>query len=740
LSFFEELKRRHVFRSAIAYLALAWLLTEVAGTLFPGFGIPDWAFRFVVIVLALGFVPVLVFSWAYEITPEGVKREKDVVRDEASAWRAARRLDKLTIGIVVVALAFIVADRFWLGSRLGQPAEVSEQTSTPAEPAAEEGVELPLNSIAVLPFANRSDNPKDVFFVDGIHDDLLTFISQIGSIRTISRTSVMKYRDSTLSIPEIARELAVATVLEGGVQRAGDQVRINVQLIDAHSDAHLWSQIYDRELTASNVFAIQSEIAGSIAEALRAELTPEARERIASVPTENLEALEAYFLGRQTMATRRVTDLAEAVEHFERAVALDPDFALAYVGLAYSSALYWNYASLPSEEPLERAGKAAQRALQLDPGLAEAHTAEGLVKWYGREFEEAEEAFKRAIRLNSNEVQAHQWIGHMLGSRGGRVEEALGYSRNAVKLDPKSAIILADYGDVLNNAGRFDEALAQFQQAVRIEPRFAKGYRLIGQQAVRFGRLDQAISAFRTALDIEPGNWSMISNVGSLYLGLGDDQRAEYWFRLASKQAPGGEEQLGVNLGRLYLYRGEVERAMAYFGSAWASNPDNQIVLYYLVNHDLAEGDVAGALARYRKAFPGLLGGEPVVDGPNHVAAIQLAVIYSRTGEEELAERLLGLAWQVTQSFEPRHYEDEAAIHAMRGNDKAALDALRSLGLDIQIQAWQDFIVDHPAFEGLFDDPEFQALDEAFEAEMARQLARVREMEASGELPPLPGD
>ncbi len=737
MSFFAELKRRHVVRAGVAYLALAWLLIEVAGTLFPGFGIPDWAFRFVVIVLALGFVPVLVFSWAYEITPEGVKREQDVVRDEASAIAAARRMDKLTIGIVVVALAFIVADRFWLSPRLGQPDVASQEPAEQAEMPADEGADLPPSSIAVLPFANRSDNPKDVFFVDGIHDDLLTFISQIGSIKTISRTSVMKYRDSTLSIPEIARELAVATVLEGSVQRAGDQVRINVQLIDARTDAHLWSQIYDRELTASNVFAIQSEIAGSIAEALRAELTPHDRERIASVPTENLEALEAYFLGRQKMATRRVADLAEATEHFEQAVALDPEFALAYVGLAYSTALYWNYAQLRSEELLVEGRLAAQHALRLDPGLAEAHTAEGLLEWYGREFEKAEEAFKRAIRLNPNEVQAHQWLGHMLGSRG-RVEEALEYSRKAVLLDPKSAIILADYGDVLNWAERYEEAVEQFRQAVAIEPQFSKGYRRLGDLAIASGSLVEGISAYREAQALEPENWRILRSLASIFLALGDDQRAEDLIRMAVEKAASGEEQLGVSLGRLYLYRGDDERAMTHIGSAWAGNPDDQIALYYLANHDLAEGDITGALDRYRKAFPGLLGDEPAVDGPNHVVAIQLAVIYSRSGEAELAERLLDLAWQVAESFEPRHYGDEAAIYAMRGNRQAALDALRSMGRLEQIQSWREFVVGHPALQVLFDDPEFQALNDEFEAEMARQLAQVREMEASGELPPLP--
>lgn len=366
MSLLRELKRRNVFRTAIAYLALAWLLTEVAGTVLPGFGVPDWAFKFVVILLALGFVPVLLFSWVYEITPEGLKRERDVVRDDSITHLTAKRLDYATIAMLILAAGVLLADHLWLDnrtdstrSRLSPEPEQSDSTT-----GRSEATPL-LNSIAVLPFANRSNLPEDAFFVDGIHDDLLTYIAQIGSIKTISRTSVMKYRDSTQSVPDIARELDVATVLEGGVQRSGDTVRINVQLIDARTDDHLWSQIYDRELTAANVFTIQSEIATAIAEALRTELTPAARQRFENAPTDNLEALEAYFLGRQSMATRTVSDLARAVEYFESATTADPTFALAYAGLSLASALYENYAGLTGED--RRAWLDSSRAAQTVP-------------------------------------------------------------------------------------------------------------------------------------------------------------------------------------------------------------------------------------------------------------------------------------------------------------------------------------------------------------------------------------
>jgi TolB-like protein/Tfp pilus assembly protein PilF len=521
-----ELKRRNVFRAAIAYLALAWLLIEVAGTLFPGFGIPDWAFRFVVIVLALGFVPLLIFSWAYEITPDGLKREKEVVRDESVTHLTAKRLDTLTIGLIVVALAFIVVDRLWLGQRLfPQPAPVAEPVQTVIGAAKTEPVYVP-NSIAVLPFANRSDNPKDVFFVDGIHDDLLTYISQIGSIKTISRTSVMKYRDSTQSIPEIAKELGVATVLEGGVQRAGEQVRINVQLIDARSDDHLWSNIYDRQLTATNIFTIQSEIAESIADALRATLTPEARERIHSIPTENLEALESYFLGRQSMAMRTASELNSATTYFEAAITQDPTFSLAYVGLAETYLLRTSYGDLSSKEGFAKSQVAAEQALRLNPQLGEAYASIGKRKDWEGDHVGAEAAFKRALQMNPNYAPSYQWYGQMLSRFSSRIPEALDLSRRAVELDPRSAIIVTDYGEVLWLAGRIEEALTYYRAAVEIEPQFIKAYRQIARLYRSIGSWDEAIASFHIALEHESDDRFVYYGLGVTLLLKGDARAA----------------------------------------------------------------------------------------------------------------------------------------------------------------------------------------------------------------------
>ena len=254
-----ELKRRNVFRVAIAYGVVAWVLAQIADLAFENFGAPDWVAKSVLLVLMLGFPLAVIFAWAFELTPDGIKLEKDVERDESITAQTGKKLNGLIIALLVVAVVVLLVERSF---RTTAP--------SPEEVVVTESADL---SIAVLPFDNRSNRQEDEFFTEGIHDDLLTTMANIGSMKVISRTSVLEYKDTTKKIPEIARELGVANILEGGVQRSGNQVRINVQLIDAKTDEHLWAEIYDRELTAENLFRIQSEVARAIAKALQATLS-----------------------------------------------------------------------------------------------------------------------------------------------------------------------------------------------------------------------------------------------------------------------------------------------------------------------------------------------------------------------------------------------------------------------------------------------------------------------------------
>ena len=375
MSFINELKRRNVFKVGAAYLVGCWLLIQVADILLENIGTPAWVLQTLFVVLGVGFFITLFFAWAFEMTPEGVKREKDVDRSQSITPQTGKKLNYVVIGMLVMAAAYF----FWesriksgtvIPAKAGtsQSADAAEQIPASAG-MTEDEVAIDRKSIAVLPFDNRSDQKSDTFFVEGIHDDLLTNLARIGSLKVISRTSVNQYKGTEKTIPEIALELGVATVMEGAVQRSGDTVRINVQLIDAQTDEHLWAEIFDRELTTDNLFAIQSEISKAIADALEATLTDQEQEQINRRPTDNLAAYSAYMLGRQLLPKRTSAALAQARSEFESAVKLDPNFALAWVGIADSAFLESSYGTLNFDEGLVIRQTAIDRALGIDPQL-----------------------------------------------------------------------------------------------------------------------------------------------------------------------------------------------------------------------------------------------------------------------------------------------------------------------------------------------------------------------------------
>jgi TolB-like protein len=342
MKLFSELKRRNVFKVAAAYIVVGWLILQVGEVLSPALRLPDWVLSTLAFFIILGFPLALFFAWAFELTPEGLKKEKDVDRSESITHVTGQKLNRVTAGLLVVAVAYILwdvlvrtdgEDNHEIGSgTLSSSAEtVPDRGSAGAQDQT--GDRAPANdkSIAVLPFQNRSANEENAsFFADGVHDELLTNLSKIGDLKVISRTSVMRFRETEQSMREIGEELGVATLLEGGVQRAGDQLRVNVQLIEARTDEHLWAESYDRELTAENIFAIQSDIALAIADALEAALSPELQEDLQRTPTTSLEAYELYLQAAQLSDHQNWESLEQALELSERAAALDPEFQQAF--------------------------------------------------------------------------------------------------------------------------------------------------------------------------------------------------------------------------------------------------------------------------------------------------------------------------------------------------------------------------------------------------------------------------
>lgn len=520
LSLFKELKRRNVFRVGIAYVVGGWLLLQLTEVLSELLKLPDEIGPIVVAIVAIGLPIALFFAWAYELTPDGVKREADVGRSQSITTNTGRKLDFTIIGLLVLGMAYFIWE-----SRFQDDSDVSAETSI-AETKQDSTVER--LSIAVLPFANRSNREEDQFFTDGIHDDLLTTIAQIGSMKVISRTSVMEYKNTTKNIRQIAKELGVTNILEGGIQRSGNQVRINVQLIDARTDEHLWAEIFDRELTAENLFAIQSEISQKIAAALQATLSPEEVQRINTVPTQNLAAYDAYLHGRQLIANRISENLEQAVEEFAKAVELDPEFALAWVGVADSHLLLSTYGTLDRTLANSVREDAIQRALTIDNALGEAYASLGSLYDDSNRSGEAEKAFQKAIELSPNYATAYHWYANYLASFPLRSRETLELARKAIELDPRSRIIGAMLGGAYVTQGLYSLAERQFQKVVELNPDFSQGHSsLVLLYAFSIGQFDKAIIASRKASELDPGNIFNLMLRVAIYTDLDDMASAE---------------------------------------------------------------------------------------------------------------------------------------------------------------------------------------------------------------------
>src|SRR3954454_10244449 len=368
-SFLAELKRRNVYKVAVAYAVVSWLLIQIATQLFPFFDVPNWAVRVVVLLLALGFPVALALAWAFEITPEGIKRAEDVSPQESITRHTGRKLIGLTIAAAVVACGMLAFQLF--RSRLMAERAPAARQAAPAQVFSDK-------SIAVLPFENLSSDKENAYFADGIQDEILTRLSKIADLKVISRTSTQHYKSAPENLPEIARQLGVAFILEGSVQKEADTVRVNVQLIRAANDSHFWADIFDRKLT--DILSVESEVARAIADQLRVKLTGQEEQVIAAKPTDNVEAYDAYLRGLAytLKAGSTPANALAAQKYLKEAVRLDPKFAVAWALLSNFDAVgYIGLTLQPTVALREEARQAAETALTLQPNLGEAILAKG---------------------------------------------------------------------------------------------------------------------------------------------------------------------------------------------------------------------------------------------------------------------------------------------------------------------------------------------------------------------------
>lgn len=542
MSFISELKSRNVFRAAFAYAVVAWLLVQVADLLLEAFAAPDWVFRSFIILLAIGFPVAVILSWFFEMTMAGLVRSADIPKMEEEINAFKRYLNPIIISMLSAAVILFAIDKFgWIDVPV---------TYSAGEPQ--------VYSVAVLPFDNRSGYEESAYFVDGIHDDLLTILAKLNAFSVTSRTSVMRYKNTTKSIPEISAELGVNYILEGGVQRDGDQIRVNAQLIDAQRDDHVWAETFDRQLSTESVFEIQSSIARAIAMALNAELSSSDETLLDDIPTQSLAAYDAYLKGGQNLLGFSADSYLTAVEQFESAIAQDQSFAGAYAGLCQAHLGLYTYSS--NIESFNTAQTACNRALEINANSTEVHIALGTLYRHDGDYQRAEREQRLALRAEPKNVEAMIELGMVLALQG-KTREAENTLLKAEEIQPEHwpvhDVLSGFYRESDNQPQRYELAVKYALRVIELNPRNASAWNNLGTAYHSLEQFDAAKAAWDRVLELEPSR-SAYTNRGLQYFYEGrfadavemqkkatelapDDHRA--WGRLAEAyRAMGGHE------------------------------------------------------------------------------------------------------------------------------------------------------------------------------------------------------
>jgi TolB-like protein len=718
MSFFAELKRRNVIRVGAAYVALSWLFIQVVETLFPIFGLSDQAMRAVVIILFVGFVPAVVAAWAFEWTPEGLKRDGEVEAASQIGRHMAKRLDRVIMVVLALALGYFVVDKFALApQREAEEQDVrAEQLAAATKEARRAGRSEAIvesygdKSIAVMPFADMSPDGDQRFFSDGISEELLNLLARFDDLRVISRSSSFAMSEEGLSAPEIAQRLNVSYVLEGSVRRSGDTVRITAQLVDARSDTHLWSETYDR--TVHDVFAVQDEISAHVVDELQVRLLGAAPKSGTTEPA----AYELYLRGLSELASH--DDIERAVTIFEQVIDIDPDYAPAYGSMAV--ALVWSDLKPSIRDP--RLEAAASRALKLDPGNSDALTALGRMRSENLDYTNARKLLEQAIVRNANNALAHRWLGLTYSDSDPTRYRTL--IRKAYELNPLDPSIHYHLARAAFFLGRWDEAL---EAARALEP--PTRYMVAADVHHHAGRLDYALKTYYLAYRTS-GSFGLVMRE---LMSMKAYELVDAWIAESRKTAPAGLNPAERNLAAL---RGDPGSAFRMVAAAARERGDATSDWEVAWAHVRYTGDFLAAREIYERfLFRGAPGESTLRFNPDiWIPFIDYALTLQRTGASDRAAELTG---EIADFLEARiatggvmdrqdlnlQYQ-LSAVHAIRGDTRQAIKALRNAaaqgGLYCThcVRAW-------PHWESVRGEPEFDAVVTGQESEHAAQRQRL---------------
>src|SRR5881409_2650495 len=571
-NFFSELKRRNVYKVAVAYAIVGWLLVKVATQVFPFFEIPNWAVRLVVLAIVIGFPIALVIAWAFELTPEGLKRTEDV--DLATSSRQPRK--RAWIFVVVIAGALSLG-LFFLG-------RYSAISGAPRQ--SEAATAIAQKSIAVLPFVNMSADKNDEYWSDGMTEELINVLAKVPGLRVPGRTSCFAFKGKNEGdiFRKVGDQLHVGTVLEGSVRKAGEKLRVTAQLINVSDGYHLWSKDYDGDV--KDILNFQSNVAEQVVQALQVQLGAEAARALSKKPTENPEAHRLYLLGRYEFGKYSQAGWTSSIRYYEQALKLDPNYALAYCGLADTYA-YMGGVVMPSKEAVVKEKEFAQKALELDPELAEAHLSLGVALGGAFDWRNAQIEFDRAIELNPNLAWAYEIYAWFLGGLG-RLDEAIAKDKKAIELDPLNSFFQSALAYFLYHARRYDDAIVQIKKTLELDPTSTLARHLLGCCLLWKGDTAGAIAEFQRSKIVVTGAWYQ-GLLGYAYAISGDRPKAEQMLRELEQMA----KRQYVNssaFAAIYVGLGEKKKALDWLDVAY----ENQESACWLLKVDPIYDSVRG--------------------------------------------------------------------------------------------------------------------------------------------------
>jgi TolB-like protein/Tfp pilus assembly protein PilF len=718
--FISELKRRNVVRMAGLYLVGAWLMMQVAATLLPVFDAPGWVMKVLVGLLAFGFLAALVFSWVYELTPDGLKRDGEVDPANSIAPQTAQRMDRLILGGLAAVILVVAADRYWPSAdapAAGAPL-VSESAGDSAKPGDAADAIHP-DSIAVLPFVNMSNDPEQEYFSDGLSEEILNLLAQIRELKVIGRTSSFAFKGRNEDLRTIGDKLGVAYLLEGSVRKAGDDLRITAQLIEVEGGSHLWSQTYDRKL--ENVFAIQSEIAASIAQALKINLVDTGHSAPVAQAAASLPAYDRFLQARRLIHGRTRDGIEAARKLLDEALVLDPNYAPALAAQAQVMMLLrsgaGSYGDLPHDQARAMAEPLLARALALDSQLAEAHAVQGLIFLEQEDVVRGEAALNRALALNANQADALHWQAGMLGNAG-RLREELAARQRLAQFDPLNVANLFSLNGVHRNMGNAAEAEATTARLLATFPDNPQGFGAQAFDLYSVGRLAEAQVPAARSLALK-ATWAS-QLIATVRLALGDfDQAmsAEGTVRqLALAALDRFDEAVAAARERSAKAPEDRDAARDLLGAlAWAGRHDEVLALYRERWGDLAALD---AYFRVTEMAP-----------MEFIATAQRA----RGQQPDLAQTLAH--WRKRIDFLREQGADngpllmgEARYFALAGE---RVEALTTLTQAIDRGVRTPLLALEPAFAELQGDP-------AFQAQVARMTGLINTERAKLGMAPLP--